>query len=387
MNYNFPLIRSIKDVEHALDKDFFMVADRGEYLIINYLYMSPDVFPEIDHFCNIPQIRREFRGIIFCKETGNILRRPLHKFFNYGERAETLNMVDITRPHKIYEKIDGTMIVPYFVGDRLIWGTKMGQTEFSHDVEAFVENNDVYAHFARKLKLQGLNPIFEWTDTKNRVVIDYGKESSLTLLAVRNIYTGLYHDIEDYKDCGIKLCTGIEDTFNGDEFLTKAKNEVGNEGYVIAFEDGHRLKVKNDWYCALHRVKNDLANESGVVKLIIDNSLDDIKPLLSADDLEDLEEYEQSFSDSINKAVTSIFDIKHNLYINKTTRKEFALSAVSIDATEKAIIFSLWDNPASRLDIKTLLLSHILKQCTRNTKFESYAETSSVFKNTINWND
>jgi RNA ligase len=51
---------------------------------------------------------RECRGLIFNAETGEVISRRLHKFFNIGELPETqAEKVDITRPHIILEKMDG----------------------------------------------------------------------------------------------------------------------------------------------------------------------------------------------------------------------------------------------------------------------------------------
>lgn len=51
---------------------------------------------------------RECRGLIFCAETHKVISRRLHKFFNIGELPETqAELIDITRPHIILEKMDG----------------------------------------------------------------------------------------------------------------------------------------------------------------------------------------------------------------------------------------------------------------------------------------
>ena len=55
--------------------------------------------------------RRECRGLIFCAETHKVISRRLHKFFNIGELPETqAELIDITRPHIILEKMDGYLL-------------------------------------------------------------------------------------------------------------------------------------------------------------------------------------------------------------------------------------------------------------------------------------
>ena len=84
-------------------KEFF-VAERGRYKIIDYQILRPETF---DH----PGLL-ECRGIKFDAD-GNLLARPFQKFFNLGERPEGMPQdLDWSRPHRVLEKLDGTMIHP-----------------------------------------------------------------------------------------------------------------------------------------------------------------------------------------------------------------------------------------------------------------------------------
>src|SRR3989304_4547494 len=134
MNYKFPHINTIADVMEAFDPNFFYIADKGDYKIINYMVNSPDTFPHNGD--NISAIRPEFRGITFDKD-GNIIRRTMQKFFNVEEKEHTqLANIDISAPHSILSKIDGSMISPFLANNKLIWGTKLGDTEIAQQVEA-----------------------------------------------------------------------------------------------------------------------------------------------------------------------------------------------------------------------------------------------------------
>jgi hypothetical protein len=51
---------------------------------------------------------RECRGIVFSKRTGLVTGRPLHKFFNVGEREETrIENLDWTKVKRVTPKYDG----------------------------------------------------------------------------------------------------------------------------------------------------------------------------------------------------------------------------------------------------------------------------------------
>lgn len=191
MKYPFPIIRHIDDVLPHIEgcKDF-IVAKKDGYDVINYVVAGNDTFPIVQTVGDA--IRRECRGLIFCSRTGQLLRRPLHKFFNLGERTETLpDAVDFREPHFILDKLDGSMIAPFMLHGRLRWGTKMGLTDVASQAEDWVEQHPKYLTFAAQMVSGGFTPIFEWCSPLNQIVIRHDV-SDLFLLAVRHIMTGQY---------------------------------------------------------------------------------------------------------------------------------------------------------------------------------------------------
>ena len=209
MHYKFPRIEHINDVLPAIEgRDEFIVADRGPFKIINYMVNLPDTFPPIkvsggsakmrEERELINAIRRECRGIIFDSASGKILRRPFSKFFNLFEKDETqLDNLDFNLPHKVYTKLDGSFIVPYERGlgsGDICFGTKMGASAVSLQVEKFVKNEPKYLEFSRWCIANDISPIFEWTSRKQKIVIDY-PEDNLTLLAARHMISGEYINI------------------------------------------------------------------------------------------------------------------------------------------------------------------------------------------------
>lgn len=205
MQYQFPVIRNISDVLPAIaDTPEFGVTVKDGYTVINYKVQSEDMFPPIKVAGGSAKmreerslhnaLRRECRGIIFDTETGNIIRRPFHKFFNVGEREETLERnVNLSNGHAILEKLDGSMCSVFAHEGKLIWGTKMVAQDFHEMIEEFVKESDIdYEGFCWVNINLGYTPIFEWMHPQKRIVIDYGKEPTLVLTAIRNMVTGAY---------------------------------------------------------------------------------------------------------------------------------------------------------------------------------------------------
>lgn len=206
MNYEFPFIRNISDVLPAIaGRDEFIVAEKEGYTVINYSVMMADTFGHADIATKLIKgakpvfryesdalIRRECRGIIFDSKTGDIIRRPLFKFFNINERDETqLHNLDFSKEHWIDTKLDGSMIAVFMHEGELVYGTKMVAPDFHELVKKFVDASDVdYEGFCRKVIADGYTPIFEFMHPQKRIVIDYGKEPALTLLAVRHMVSG-----------------------------------------------------------------------------------------------------------------------------------------------------------------------------------------------------
>ena len=277
MNYEFPLIRNISDVLPAIeDRDEFVVAEKEGYTVINYNVMIADTFPDVPvdmkwqeplnriafgEYDPTAALRRECRGIIFDTETGDIIRRPVHKFFNVSERAETqADIIDLSRPHAILEKLDGSMIAPFIVNGQMIWGTKMGATDVAKPVEEFVKNNPQYEKFATSCIANGVTPIFEWCSRKQRIVLDY-KEDQLILTALRDMHTGEYIKLfgDDsinrfhVEDWDIPVVRAFEFTNYGEQndmkaFLEYVRDLEDLEGFVVRFDDGHMLKLKGHYF-------------------------------------------------------------------------------------------------------------------------------------------
>lgn len=195
MNYKFPRINHIDDVlPYVKDREEFVVAERDFGTVINYAVSTPDTFKMSDFNDLSGAIRRECRGIKFYPD-GKIASRLFHKFFNLFEKEETqLHNLDMNKKHSILEKLDGSMLHPMIVNNEIRWMTKMGITDISLKAEEYINNNNKYNKFAEWCIENNMTPIFEYTSPNNRIVIPY-EEDNLTLLAVRNNYTGEYQNV------------------------------------------------------------------------------------------------------------------------------------------------------------------------------------------------
>jgi len=131
------------------DKPEFIVIDKGDYTVIDYVYQDKDTF-------DVPELM-ECRGIKFDKD-GLILARPFRKFFNYGEQGSGLPM---HRPHVVTKKVDGSMIHSAKLPNNVtVFMTRKGYTDVAKKAERHVLNspNRRYLDYCNTMMKNGWTP-------------------------------------------------------------------------------------------------------------------------------------------------------------------------------------------------------------------------------------
>jgi RNA ligase len=187
----------------------------------------------------------ECRGLIF-DDSGTIIARPLCKFFNY-EEVDNIPNCDF----QVYEKLDGSLGIVYYYNDKWNIATR---GSFNSDQAVFARENLMISNKQYIDLLDKSNTyLFEIIYSDNRIVVDYENDERLVLLACINTNSGQELDIEniDYPDKAkifeFKDFKSITDT--------QLKEDIGQEeGYVIKFKDGTRLKMKYEKYKSLHKL-------------------------------------------------------------------------------------------------------------------------------------
>jgi RNA ligase len=384
MNYEFPIINSINDVlPHIEGREEFVVAEREGYTVINYAVAMEDTFPPIkvaggsakmrEERSLTNRMRRECRGLIF-DPAGNIMSRPFHKFFNIGEREETLpKNIDLSKPHTVMEKMDGSMIRPLLLDGHLRLATKMGVTEVAMNAESWLAaRGSNAAGWMRTYVENGATPLFEWTSRKNQIVLDYA-EDDLVLLAIRDNITGEYLDINDL-DCPFTVVPrygSVEGNLK--EYLDRAREQKGREGDIIRFADGHMVKVKNDWYVRIHKTLDRIRYDRNIVALILNEELDDAAPLLPDYARDRVLDFYARFSKRLHELVESYDRYWNTVVASGLDRKRYAQewmpSIKSNDPFAPNYVFGRFTGR----DGRAMILDHIEKHLTTNVKWDECA--------------
>jgi len=382
MNYEFPIIERIEDVLPAIEgRDEFIVAERPGYKVINYNVGFEDTFTidENDLMENygkmIPKgvMRRECRGLIFYTD-GRLMSRPFHKFFNVGEREETLvHNLDLSAPHVIMEKMDGSMIRPIMVDGKLRLATKMGVTDTSIAAEAIVTVAQL--EWMEIMFVQGVTPLFEFISPENRIVIEYDR-NELVLLALRVDRTGEYLDIYDVKFDAFFNTVPTYGSVDGSfvEYIARQRGREGREGDIVRFADGHMLKIKNDWYVRIHKVKDKIRTDRHILSLVLEGMIDDVMPHLDENDFARVRDYEARFHDAYN--MKRIF-LSHfaNVMVMEADgdRKKLATELLPRSAATKLeyrFVFGVADGK----DMNEMLMTHVKSKLGNTAKYNELAE-------------
>jgi len=382
MNYEFPKIEHISQVEQAIKGvDNISIIDKDIYKVIAYRLNTPDLFPEVQTYEDA--IRRECRGLIFDQK-GHLLSRPYHKFFNVNERDETaLNKIDISQPHYILDKLDGSMITSIKIDKGYRLCTKRGITDISMQAEEFIADKERYNDFIFNCIRHKITPIFEWCSSQNRIILDY--PDSLILTAIRDNYTGSYYMYDFMKDIASIYEIPVVPAYSGsissmEHLVSIVKDQIGIEGYVLRFFNGHMAKCKSDWYVTLHKTKDAIRFEKDIVKLILTESLDDLKPLLLETDFNRVVNFENNFTKGFNDTITYVQESCEELL--HLDRKAYAMEIKNkLPGNFQFLAFSLYDNKP----IEGILKDYIIKKTSSQSSLiqAKHLYKANYFENNI----
>ena len=279
---------------------------------------------------------RECRGIVFSHQTGKVIARPLHKFFNVNERPSTLNeALPWDTVIRIMDKMDGSTIHTVLMDDGSVKlkSKKSFNSDVARNAQAFADASPNLSNFIRQIAQHDYTAIFEYCSPDARIVLYY-PQTRLVLLHVRDNTTGEYvsrsgleklastFNIELVEEVTFK---GVGDhTTLGQHMINTAKEAEGIEGWIVQFANGDMVKLKTDWYLKRHRAMTFL-RERDIAVLTLDEGLDDLKALLVGEgaDISEILRIEEDVVDQIRKIHSVLFSAVNDW--RHLDRKDFAI--------------------------------------------------------------
>ena len=300
-----------------------VVVGGEQVTIVCYMVASPDLW-------EIP-FANECRGVVY-DNNGDCISVPFHKFFNLGENERyQRHNVDFGCVTTVLDKVDGSLITPVVINDQVFLKSKKSfESDVALEAQSILTCN--IRHLCKLLHAAGYTPIFELTSPKNRVVIDYGSASKLTLLAIRSYNTGLYITHRTVASIAADYQIACVKQYHEpvESLIDNINDTSGIEGYVIRILRGENtdfIKVKSEWYNKRHFVRTNLRIRD-VADMVVDETTDDLKAQVSAagEDISIIEKIEKKVSNQL----ISIYTYADALYLlyNDDSKKDFALAAI-----------------------------------------------------------
>lgn len=200
------------------------------------------------------------RGHIFHRGTGECVARPFTKFFGLGELGIDEAAVPWDEAELVTEKLDGWMGTLFRLDGEPRVATSGSMTSHVAKMASCLLSG-------RHFNLDGLDDrltlVWELLAPETRVVIDYGPEWRMVLLAAFDRHTG---DELSWTELGAiagrygfelpRVVWAAGDAARLAEAVAAELGRPGVEGVVVRFRDGSRLRIKTDAYQAALTARN-----------------------------------------------------------------------------------------------------------------------------------
>lgn len=188
------------------------------------------------------------RGLV-TDGSGRVVARPFSKFFNIEEGKHTP-----TQEFEVFEKMDGSLGIVFVYQGQVVYATR---GSFASDQAKWMADWGDRYNFSHII-VGGYTYLFEIIFAQNMIVVNYGGESRLVLLGVIKTDTGEETSWDDLSTFDgwelVKRYEGISDYT-----LLKGMVKNNQEGFVVRFSNGDRVKIKGEEYLRLHRIMTNLS--------------------------------------------------------------------------------------------------------------------------------
>lgn len=235
--------------DELVEQGYIRKVEKGPLVLYNYTDRTT-----YDKHWN--EYTRIARGIIFEKSTGKLVAYSFPKFFNLGEAEETYLLKLPLEDYKVTEKLDGSLGIIYHYDDEWHMATR-GSFNSEQAVKGLQILKDKYRYVTLT---PGNTYLVEIIYPDNKIVVDYGNEEKLVLLSIYRgdmeldyghaVTAASYLNMPLAKSYTHTICQMIELQ------QTIPKNE---EGFVVRFESGLRVKIKGAEYMRIHKMISQMS--------------------------------------------------------------------------------------------------------------------------------
>jgi len=276
------------------------------------------------------------RGLV-TDDTGDIVATPFQKFFNIEE-----GKFEPTEKFEVYEKMDGSLGIVFWYRGQWVVATRGSFTSDQAN-----KAREILRKYNTDIMFRHLTFCFEIIYPENRIVLDYGNDEKLVLLGTFD-KNGKEMDVEIWSQWGFDVVKKYDGINDYKELKQMVKND--QEGFVVKFSNGDRVKVKGVEYLRLHKIMTNvtttgiweyLKNGEDVMELLKDVPDEFYKKIENY--IKDLRYYYFQISEDVGKKFDGMMYGKYNDKEPITDRKEFAEWVLTQPKHMSGILFRMFD--------------------------------------------
>jgi RNA ligase len=255
------------------------------------------------------EITLQCRGLV-TNSKGEIVARPFKKFFNYEEYLENAPEMIPNEPFDVFEKMDGSLGILFNYKNDWILCTRGSFTS-----DQSVKGTQILNEYDVNVLEKSFTYLLEIIYPENRIVVSYEKEMLVLLGAIK---TSTGDEMGHYNLTKCSKITGfpLVKKYNGISDYTFVKGIINDnqEGFVIRFDSGFRMKIKGDEYCRLHRILTNISNRDIWEYLKDNKSLDEIIEKVPDEFYNwvknTIRDFENKFEEILGQVITDYWDIE-----------------------------------------------------------------------------
>ncbi|MEI5906870.1 RNA ligase [Bacillus spongiae] len=291
------------------------------------------------------------RGLIIDEITGEIVARPFPKFFNFGEFPEYEIDIPFEETPEFTIKLDGSLGISYKVNGKIYWATR-GSFESDQAKAAQTIWNNKYSHVNIPNEITLLVEII---DPVTKVVVDYSGLSDLIIIGAVNRFTG-----EDYSYSElVQLSHSLGMNVTEQKLLTieeavnlKQTIDFNQEGWVLRWSNGKRIKIKGDQYMEIHKIAYGLSDKLKT-EYWKDGKMNELIVKMPEEFRTEIEQFNEDLNKQLNNLNYLVEEYLTTSKNNSQDRKSFAIHLTKNAPKEYfSLVFKGYDNKLSLDDIR-----------------------------------
>ena len=229
-------------------------------------------------------------------------------------------------------------------------------TRGSFTSEQAIKGKEMLDKLNKTALIPGYTYLVEIIFPENRIVVDYGDAEKLVVLGAYNNETGKEVEVYEMVNEGWDIVMKYK-TWGEDWETLKREISKDNEGYVIRFSGGMRMKIKGTEYVRLHRILTNFSTKD--IWELLKNG-EPLEPFLERVPDEFDAWVKKTIQDlryacyHIRETAGKLHDrFRYGLYNDvdpEPTKKEFADYVMKQPEHLRPIMFAMWDNNNERVD-------------------------------------